>query len=423
MFQQLPWRVRTALGLSAAQFAGKIFKRFAQINVRLSLGQQVGKVLAEWVTGLHVIQLDDCGAGTEANILIRSRPSANQNSASNWRRIVFLLFVTCITLSCTAQDKPGQNIPTLRTQSNVVLTPTLVKDKSGKPIFGLHASDFIIEDDGIEQQVSMDEAEPEEAVSLVVAIQIGRSAPSEFQRMEGLSSLLDQIVDSPQVETAIVTFDSQVNLVQDFTFDSNQSEAQLRKTIAGRLRDMELSGDTSSAVIYDAVRYSVKLLEKQPEDSRRVLLLISETRDHGSHVVKLDDAITAVNESNTIVYSLAFSPAASSALDTLRGKEPAQPGGIGQLLVLARQAMRKNAAKSVASMTGGEYELFTSQKSFERLMTEFANHLHSRYLLRFEPKNPHSGLHEVRVRLRHPGNNVVLARRNYWVEQPEAAAH
>jgi hypothetical protein len=56
-------------------------------------------------------------------------------------------------------------------------------------------------------------------------------------------------------------------------------------------------------------------------------------------------------------------------------------------------------------------------------MNEFANHLHSRYLLRFEPKDPHPGLHEVRVRLRHAGNNVVLARRSYWVEGPEPATH
>jgi hypothetical protein len=32
-------------------------------------------------------------------------------------------------------------------------------------------------------------------------------------------------------------------------------------------------GDRRGAAIYDAVRYSVKLLEKQPDDSRRVLLL------------------------------------------------------------------------------------------------------------------------------------------------------
>ncbi len=153
------------------------------------------------------------------------------------------------------------------------------------------------------------------------------------------------------------------------------------------------------------MRYSVKLLEKQPEDSRRVLLLISETRDHGSHAVKLDDAIAAINDSNTVVYSLAFSPTGQShwilcGVSGMRALNPPAAILTSSLMKLAREAMRKNAAKSVASMTGGEYELFTSRKSFERLMTDFANHLHNRYLLRFQPKNPHPGLHEVRVRLR-----------------------
>src|ERR1700755_1307111 len=53
---------------------------------------------------------------------------------------------------------------------------------------------------------------------------------------------------------------------------------------------------------------------------------------------------------------------------------------IVRLTKMAREAMRKNAPKSVASMTGGEYELFTSSKNFEKFMTEFTNHLHSRYL-------------------------------------------
>jgi predicted ATPase len=112
-------------------------------------------------------------------------------------------------------------------------------------------------------------------------------------------------------------------------------------------------------------------------------------------------------------------------MDTTRGEWDARtdPAGwnldILRLLKMARQAMRKNAAKSVASMSGGEYEVFTSRKSFEKLMMEFANHLHSRYLLRFQPKKPHPGLHEVRVRLRAHGNSVVLARRSYWVEEAE----
>jgi VWFA-related protein len=343
------------------------------------------------------------------------------------RFLTVLLFIEGGLFVGQAQEKTEQNVPTLRTQTNVVLVPALVKDQAGKLVFGLHSSDFIIEDDGVPQQVSMDEAEPQEAVSLVIAIQTGRSALFEFQRMKGISSLLDQIVSQPQVQTAIVTFDGEINLLQDFTFESAQTETYLKKMMDGPLRNIGNGGDRSGAAIYEAVRYSVKLLEKQPDDSRRVLLLISETRDHGSHAVKLDDAIAAISDSNAVVYSLAFSPTGSTALDTLRGEwdertDPAGPNlDIWRLMKMARQAMRKNASRSVAAMTGGEYSVFTSRKSFEKFMTDFTNHLHSRYLLRFEPKNPRPGLHQVRVRLRQPGECVILARRSYWVVDPGKA--
>lgn len=88
----------------------------------------------------------------------------------------FLLFICCGLFAYQAQEKTEQNVPTLRTQSNVVFVPALVKDQAGKLVFGLQASDFIIEDDGVEQQVSMDEAEPQEAVSLVCCA-MSRRAP------------------------------------------------------------------------------------------------------------------------------------------------------------------------------------------------------------------------------------------------------
>jgi hypothetical protein len=37
----------------------------------------------------------------------------------------------------------------------VVFAPALVKDKAGKLVFGLQAKDFIIEDDGIEQKMTV----------------------------------------------------------------------------------------------------------------------------------------------------------------------------------------------------------------------------------------------------------------------------
>jgi hypothetical protein len=137
---------------------------------------------------------------------------------------------------------PGPNrarYPFSSHTSQCRLVPTLVKDKAGKPVFGLQVKDFIIEDDGVEQQISMDEAEPQEAVSLVIAIQSGRSAMYEFQRMKGINAMLDQIASQPQVQTAIVVFDDKVELAQNFSFESGADRRISQEPMEGPRRNME----------------------------------------------------------------------------------------------------------------------------------------------------------------------------------------
>ena len=133
-------------------------------------------------------------------------------------------------------------------------------------------------------------------------------------------------------------------------------------------------GDDGAAIL-DAVNYSVKMLNGVPQDRKRVLLLISETRDHGSHSAKIEDVIKAIGDSNVVVYTLAFSPSRSNVLDTLKGNNnpdlhPEQtevhdrPDVLAPL-VLAVQAMRKNTAKAIALQSGGEYQMFASAKGFD----------------------------------------------------------
>ena len=225
----------------------------------------------------------------------------------------------------------------------------------------------------------------------------------------GLSAMLDPILSGRQNEAALLVFDGQLNLVHDFT---NQADI-----IEQDLKSLE-SGDQGAAIL-DAVAFAAKMLGKRPDGRLRVLLLISETRDHGSHFATIDDAVRLVGVTHTLVYALPFSPYISQQLDTARGSNKDEwRTGIDYLekLAAARQAMRKNSAKALASMTGGEYEMFISRKGFESGMLGFANHLHSRYLLSFEPKNPHPGLHRIRVRLKHAdANQTVLYRSTYWV--------
>jgi VWFA-related protein len=308
---------------------------------------------------------------------------------------------------------PALSQETIRTQSNVVLIPALVKDSHGGIVYGLEVKDFVVEDDGVTLPVRLDEAPEGQPISLVVALQRGRRANYEFPRMQGLNSMLEPLFAMGTARVALLEFDSEVKITRNFTGDA--------ALIADDLRNLE-PGD-GRATIVDAIDYAVNMLKKEPEDRQRVLLLISETRDHGSVLGnKMQEIVSALGNSNVMVYALAFSPSLSNVLDTARGNNKnemnAGPDLLGPILMTV-QAMRKNVPKTVAAMTGGEYELFETRKNFDLRMTDFTNHLHSRYLLSIVPKEPHPGLHELRVHLKdrkEAKGASILARTSYWAE-------
>src|SRR5277367_4293409 len=98
-----------------------------------------------------------------------------------------LLAVMCaLSVVFAAAQTPTQTptqipSPTLRSESQLVLVPTLVMSKSGQIVYGLSAKDFIIEDNGVEQQIHLDETPDAERISVVVAVQRGGSASPELE--------------------------------------------------------------------------------------------------------------------------------------------------------------------------------------------------------------------------------------------------
>jgi VWFA-related protein len=320
------------------------------------------------------------------------------------------LFPLFVLLAASAAQQA-----TVRSRSNLVLIPTLVKDSQGSIVYGLQAQDFVIEDNGVQQSVRLDDAPEGQPISLVVAIQRGRRAFFEYDRMQGLKSMLSPLFATGKARVALVEFDSKVELMRNFTPEESHIDADLSNLQQG----------DSGAAILDAIAYSIAQLNNEPEDRQRVLLLISEVHDHGSHV-KVEDAVAAIGRINATMYALAFSPGLSNILDTGRGNnrsgdknEMHQGVDFMDLAYRTAQLMRKNVPNTVATMTGGEYELFTTRKKFEIRMNDFTNHLHSRYLLSFAPQNPQPGLHQLRVHLKDGGNASVLARTSYWAESAQ----
>lgn len=229
----------------------------------------------------------------------------------------------------------------ISTRANLVPVPTLVIDQHGSTVLGLHEQDFIIEDDGIPQVAYLDEEPESKPISLVVAVQCGRRANRDFGRMAGLSTMLDPVLNEPNSEAAVLFFDSKLNLADDFTNHADVVERDLK--------NIE-SGDEGAAVL-DAVAYPARLLARRPGDRQRVLLLISETRDHGSRFAGMDEVVRLIAENYISVYALPFSPYLSQQLDVMRGtnKDEWYPTvNIIEKLAAIRQAMRKNIPETLA---------------------------------------------------------------------------
>jgi VWFA-related protein len=302
-------------------------------------------------------------------------------------------------------DIPASEIEpsTIRVNTSVVLVPTLVEDHSGQVIYGLKPSDFTLLDNGVKQNVHLDEEMDTDPVSVVVCIQRSRDATLEFDKFARLGPLLQLFTGGNQGEAALVVFDSKPVYLEGFQQDTSYIERDLQ----------DLPEGDGGAAILDAVGFSVNLLEQQPADHRRVLLLISETRDHGSRHITIPQLVERIGTSNTLVFSVSFSPSKAEISNWAKGNLGADTGLLGPVL-MAVNAMRRNVPKTLATMSGGEYEPFARERAFESRVDEAANHAHNRYILSFYPSDPTSGLHTLDVKLSQNYGARIVARTNYW---------
>lgn len=300
---------------------------------------------------------------------------------------------------------PNAEMPTFRVSTTVVVVPTLVEKTNGDVLYGLKPADFAVYDNGVPQKIHVDDDLDTQPVSLVVCIERGRDAPLEFDKIGKLGPLLDLFMRNGLGSIALVAFDSRATWVEPFGTDQDTIARDLKKMPAG----------DGGAAILDAVGYSVNLLEQQPPDHRRILLLISESRDHGSHHFNIPQLVERIGTSNTLVLSLVFSPGKAEMIDWARGNTN---GGtemnILAPLVMTVNAMRRNTPKTLAELSGGEYDPFTREKGFEARVAEVASHARNRYILSFHPTDLTPGLHTIVVKLTQDYGAHVVARNSYW---------
>lgn len=331
-----------------------------------------------------------------------------------------------------AQQSPDENQPNIRTQVNVVIAPTTVTDKDGRFVNGIAPHEFRLYDNGKPQDIRVDAVF--QPISLVVAIQRNAAAEQLLPKIQKIGSLLDSLVLGDKGQAAIVQFDHRVEVLQDFTSSPDRIKIALEKLKPG--------GQMNAMV--DAATESIRMLRRRPPDQRRVLLLISETRQNGSEG-KLRDALTDAQFANVSVYTVNM-----NRLITTLTKKPEAPrpsnippgarhlphgapqtpeavaaytgennGNAVPLLVEIFKDVKSifvdNPAEVLTKYTGGKEYSFMNQRALEQAIADIGEELHSQYMISYSPSNKmEAGLHEIKVEVMRPGLEV-RTRRGYWI--------
>jgi von Willebrand factor type A domain len=391
-----------------------------------------------------------------------------------------------------------QSVP-IRVRSELVLVPALVRDKSGGLVYMLSANSFVLTDDGVAQRLKLEEDTGGEPLALVVVMEAGAAEAAGWRpqsrdvgsnRFAHVATMVEAIVGGVKGRVAVVVFDGHPRLAADFTQDMDA----VAMALEGASEEENTDG---GAAILDSLGFAVDMLRKQPPEYRRAILLLSETNDRGSHV-PIEQAIRAIGDTNTTIFSVAFASGKAAAsnyghkwlptkkndpgkpnpqmvgippdirypntaytkaleaiLDNMMmgvfgaNSTPYPPGGcfaknggddedkrqsrtsrtydcIAQLIpplavakmaaIAATDGMRTNVPKTVAEMTGGEYFGFNGEKSLEGALVTIANHLPNRYILSFQPHDPHPGIHALALRLPEYPQLEITARSSYWAD-------
>jgi VWFA-related protein len=324
-------------------------------------------------------------------------------------RTVVLLFAFFVVAAY------GQNetTPAIKANTTLILVPTEVHTRAGKLVYGLNASQFRLEDNGILQTPHLEDADTPQSLTVAVVVQCSRDAYREAAHIKGLATMVDDLVGAAPHTIAVVSFGNDPNLLQAFTRDPVEiSEAFSR---------VQPCSEQDSNVTLDAVNYANMLLrDTATGNSRKVILLVSETRDHGSQTSS-SEVIAALGRSNTVVESVSYGPAKSQFLSELT--DPSRnvithgQMNLMPLIVMSVEALRQNVPHTLAELTGGQYINFTTSKGFDKGVHDLTNQIHNEYRLFFQPTSPITpGVHRISVSVPSMPDVIVRARLVYFSE-------
>jgi len=217
----------------------------------------------------------------------------------------------------SAQNPPNadqdQSMETLKVNVDVVQLFFNVKDKHGALIPNLTKDDFQILEDGKPQTIKYFSAESDLPLTLGILIDSSGSQQRVLEMEKEVGGAFLQEILRPKDEAFVISFDVNVDLLQDFTNSVHDLRAALNKAqintgggggsipgIGGG--PVPTSRTPRGTLLYDAI-YLASHDELAREVGRKAMIILTDGEDQGSQL-RIKDAIEAAQKADSICYVL-----------------------------------------------------------------------------------------------------------------------
>lgn len=310
----------------------------------------------------------------------------------------------CCAVCLFAQDR------TFRTEVHVVQVPVTVTNEKGGNIDGLKARDFTVLDNGDDRQFTLDTFGTGVApISLAIAIQTSGISKPALAKIRRIGGMIQPLVIGRRGEAAVLTFDDEINWRLNFTSDADALQRVIKSIDTGGLMQSRL---------LDAVVDVADVMKDRK--GRRVLLLISENKDRGSHA-KLESAIQAVEREGIEVFAATYSAQATSWTASPDDLPP--PSGANYLAIFTELARtgKTNHVIALTQATGGASYPFLRERGVEKAIETLGVDVHAQYILSFPQPPDAEGMHRIDVSVPNRSDVRIRSRRAYWAEPAHPA--
>lgn len=281
----------------------------------------------------------------------------------------------------------------IKLQADLITIDATVTDKDGNFIRGLKREDFVVYEDNEPQLLEFFESSEKAALTRPLAAVLafdmsGSIKPEEIIKQQEAAESFMKLVQ-PESVFAIVSFNTDTRVVQDFTSDPKKIQQAFKR----------IGKPDGLTRIFAALDKSVSMLKRAPRFRngrrlRRVVIII--TDGYAVDTAEELNLIQRANDAEVTVYSV-----------TLPSYLGATGGG--------QRVMTLLDVSRVVPMTGGA-DFSADVRDFTPVFKAIAEEIRSGYTLAYSPpeKSKRDGqVHQIRVEVKRSGAIVRSSRTSY----------